>query len=203
MVIVKLIFFIAFCMFLQIHGTDAHAAENKEYIGIPAAYNILELDHYILAETDGTPVVYLNINEADAKVGACLKNAKSKQQVRVIIAQTPDGTVKPVSCKPIKNSKDCPRKKVGMKTMDGIYQGTDCGDYCYVLLKLTDGREYSAYADSDEVEKLLGTKKGKFVQINVNVEQFWMPDGDDFDGPGFCVVGETFVNGKVIDTKRN
>lgn len=171
----------------------------KEYIGYPASYTVRGSENHILTDSDGSPTVRLQMYDIDEKVAQCIQSALGKQQVRVTGDHTDGELLKPLSCEPIKSVKDCPQKKMGSKSVTGIYKGTDCGDNCYIFLQLPDGKTYDAYADPDEVEKLFGPKPGKRVLINVNIEQFWMPEGDDINGPGFCMVGDTFAGGKVLE----
>lgn len=98
-------------------------------------------------------------------------------------------------------SADCPRKVLETKTIEGIYQGADCGDSCYVFLKLDNGEDFSAYADPDEVEKIFGTTPGKRVSVTYSVEQTWYYDNVEEtnpNGPGQCGKGDFFKSGKVL-----
>ncbi len=108
-----------------------------------------------------------------------------------------------LTCQTIDKAKDCPETLIRTETVQGIYQGVVCGDFCHLSFKLDNGFEDSILANEEKVEKLFGTEPGKRVSITYEVKMDWMPDsmeGDNLE-PGTCTYDEIFTTGKVLSDK--
>lgn len=72
----------------------------------------------------------------------------------------------------------CKEKVLDMFTVEGVYLGIECGDFCYASLKLDDGKEYSFACGEDDANKNFG-KIGNRVCVNIKVQQFWNEYAND------------------------
>jgi hypothetical protein len=87
---------------------------------------------------------------------------------------------------------DCPNLVLGSSSFEGIYDGTDCGDFCHIAIIGDSGQERSFLAgrpidmefdSNDEITALVyknaRIKKGDRVAVKYNTEQFWTiePEG--------------------------
>lgn len=83
------------------------------------------------------------------------------------------------------------KKVLDMFTVEGVYLGIECGDFCYASLKLDDGKEYSFACGEDDANKNFG-KIGNRVCVNIKVQQFWNEYAND------CSRLDCFSSGKVL-----
>lgn len=190
----------------------AQSQEKREYVGKAEATREAGMVFWRLVNQAGEEVELLGapyeFEEKNKKASACIENAvENDKQIRITGIWKKDGNVMLLDaataiCQPINSAKDCPDKVVGTKTLTGVYNGVECGDFCYILLKISDNKDFSGYADEDEVEKLFGNKQGKKVSATFEMRQMWTneggPEDDRPDAPGWCSVEPVFKTGKVI-----
>lgn len=177
------------------------------YIGSPKLEKSLETDFWYLTNSGELQDLIGSAKDVNAKnpaLASCLAAAAKQEGQTRIVGNLDPGRgsidIAKLVCEPIKSQKDCPRKILGQKTVTGVYMGTVCGDFCYLSLHLGGGKDFSPFADPDEVEKLFGEQPGKRVSVTVDVAQGWMPENIEIpEGPGFCVIAEEFKSGEVLN----
>jgi len=86
----------------------------------------------------------------------------------------------------------CPDKVLDKGTIEGVYQGMECEDFCYVLMTLDNGETFYLLANEDYVLEAFGEATGQRVSITYNVEQFWNEFGNE------CTRQEVMTEGKVL-----
>ena len=86
----------------------------------------------------------------------------------------------------------CPDKVIDKGTIEGIFQGVECGGSCWATLVLPNGEKFSLIADEDEVEKTFGKGTGQKVSVAFTVQQFWNEPGNE------CSRVEVMESGKVL-----
>lgn len=89
----------------------------------------------------------------------------------------------------------CPDKILGTDTVQGIYQGNECGDMCYSTIKLDTGENFTFIQGEDD-SRIFGDV-GNRVEVTVNIEQFWNEYGQQ------CDRTEVFKSGKIIKKAEN
>ena len=92
------------------------------------------------------------------------------------------------------NHPACPEKVLDRGTVEGVYQGTECGDMCHAEIKLDNGDIFYVLADPDEADKVFG-KTGNRVSVTYEVQQYWNEFG------GMCARDEVFREGRRITGK--
>ena len=99
----------------------------------------------------------------------------------------------------------CPRKVLETRTVEGIFDGAECGDFCHATLKLDNGEFFSAFADPDEVTNIYGAQTGMRVSMTYTVEQYWEFENVEEtnpNGPGVCTKAEFFKTGAVLASQK-
>lgn len=96
----------------------------------------------------------------------------------------------------ITKRKDCVEKTLERKTLEGIYLGTDCGDYCHTTIRLAGGKEVTLLCNVD-ADKVFRNAENRKVRVDIELQQFWMPEGDAPE-PGNCVREDLLVRGTVL-----
>jgi len=86
----------------------------------------------------------------------------------------------------------CPKKVLDTGTIEGIFLGVECGDFCHAGVKLANGEEFYLLASEEAVKKAFGAGTGQRVSIQYQLEQFW----NEFAGD--CDRTEVFVSGKKL-----
>jgi hypothetical protein len=87
----------------------------------------------------------------------------------------------------------CPEKILSTGSVEGVYQGNDCGDYCYSTLTLDDDTSFSFMCGEDESKKFF-EQPGKRVSVTYEVRQFWSEFAEQ------CLRSEVCKSGKIIDS---
>lgn len=85
----------------------------------------------------------------------------------------------------------CPEKGYYSGVVEGIYQGVECGDFCYALIKLDNGEHYYLSWGEDEAKQAFG-QIGNRVLANYEFFQFWNEFGAQ------CGTGEYITSGKIL-----
>ena len=86
----------------------------------------------------------------------------------------------------------CPSKVLETGRIEGIYRGTECGDFCYADIELSNGEMFSLIADEDKIVELFGQGTGQRVSAEYRLEQFWIEEGQH------CARDEVLASGKVL-----
>lgn len=87
-------------------------------------------------------------------------------------------------------AKDCPEKVFRTVNIEGIYEGSECGDFCYSTIRTKNG-EVGLLGDGEE---LLGNKTGFRVAATYDIMQLWLDTGDW----GFCEIAPLLKSAKRI-----
>jgi hypothetical protein len=83
----------------------------------------------------------------------------------------------------------CPEKVLSTDSVEGVYQGNDCGDYCYSTLALDDGSSFSFMCGEDVSKEFFG-QPGNRVSVNYEVQQFWSEFAEQCLRPEVCKSGK-------------
>mgnify|MGYP001009164127 CR=1 FL=1 len=86
----------------------------------------------------------------------------------------------------------CQDKVLETKTVEGIYQGNECGDFCYSSVKLDSGKDFAFLCGEDLANKLFGVSSGQRISVTYDVQQFWNEFGNE------CTRAEVCRSGKII-----
>ncbi len=86
----------------------------------------------------------------------------------------------------------CPEKVLDTGTVEGLYQGVECLDFCHVFITLDNGRELDFLWGEDDANKYFG-QKGNRVSVNYELFQFWNEFGAE------CMSAEFITSGKIVD----
>ena len=205
-----------FAIFICAVAINAEAAVygegKREYVGKPEATREAGMVFWRLVNPAGVELELLGapyeFEEKNKKAAACIENAiENDGQVRISGNWKKDGEAflldaETAVCLPVKGKTDCPDKVVETVTLNGRYDGIECGDFCYMYLRLPDNDEFSALADETEVERLFGKKKGVKVSATFELQQMWWseggPEDTDPNSPGWCDISPVFKNGKIL-----
>lgn len=93
--------------------------------------------------------------------------------------------------KPASSESMCPTKVLSTHTIEGVFLGTECGDYCHGSIKLANGKEFIFFGNVDKIEKHLG-KTGNNVSVTYELTQMWNEYGK------FCAKNGVFKSGKIL-----
>lgn len=197
-------------VFGQPTGGEGNTSVKHVYIGTPTVDREAGMQFWMLTlpgeekELLGAPYEF---QEKNSTAASCIEKAIEKEQ-QIRISGTwikEDGEeyldITTAICQPIRSSADCPDKVIATRTIEGIYKGVECGDSCYLGLKLGKDKTILMYADEDEVAKLFGEKPGKKVSVTYTLEQMWMKENIEDerpDAPGWCQIAEVFKTGKIL-----
>ncbi|MDR2076664.1 MAG: hypothetical protein LBP61_07015, partial [Desulfovibrio sp.] len=86
----------------------------------------------------------------------------------------------------------CPDKVLEEGSIEGVFQGVECGDFCHAAIELDNGEVFSLLADEEAVSKAFGSGTGQRVSAAYKVEQFWNEPANE------CSRLEIFASGKVL-----
>ncbi len=86
----------------------------------------------------------------------------------------------------------CPDKVLDSGTIEGIFLGVECGDYCHATIKLPNGEEFSLFANEETTEKAFGKGTGQKVSVTYELRQYWEGEGM------YCNRAEFFASGKLL-----
>jgi len=86
----------------------------------------------------------------------------------------------------------CPDKVLHKGTVEGVFKGNECEDFCWSTITLDNGEDFSFLMPEHLVEKSFGKGTGQRVFVTYEVKQFWNELG------GECSRLEVFVSGKVL-----
>lgn len=92
----------------------------------------------------------------------------------------------------IEGERDCPHKIYSTRTINGVYEGTEWGDFGHVTIREANGTSIDMFGDGDEV---FGEKTGIRVQASVTTAQDWLDTGDW----GMCVIADFLESGKRLN----
>lgn len=87
----------------------------------------------------------------------------------------------------------CPEKVLDTGQIEGIYQGTECGDFCHSIIKLDNGEDFVMMCGEEMAEKFFG-KSGQRVAAAFEIQQFWNEFGSE------CLRTEVCTTGRKINT---
>lgn len=73
------------------------------------------------------------------------------------------------------SEKACTDKVLFTKQETGFFEGIECGDFCYLDLKLANGKNFSIMAGFGDDEKYAGFK-GKKVSVTYVIERSYFPE---------------------------
>jgi hypothetical protein len=76
----------------------------------------------------------------------------------------------------------CPEKVWATGSVEGVYQGNDCGDYCYSTLALDDGESFIFMCGEDVSKEFFG-QPGNRVSVTYEARQFWSEMARSLDSP--------------------
>ena len=85
----------------------------------------------------------------------------------------------------------CKEKVLGTETVEGVYSGTICGDFCYSTIKLKNGEEFTFLCGEEEAERYFGAP-GSQVSVTVELQQFWNEFGN------LCAREQVCRSGRVL-----
>ena len=83
----------------------------------------------------------------------------------------------------------CPDKVLGKETVTGVYQGTECGDFCYSTIRLGNGEELTFLCGEDNAVQFFG-QQGSHVRASLELLQFWNELGNECTRQYVCKEGE-------------
>ncbi|MDR0356068.1 MAG: hypothetical protein LBJ64_10110 [Deltaproteobacteria bacterium] len=86
----------------------------------------------------------------------------------------------------------CAAKVLDSGTVEGLYGGVICVDFCRVSIRLDNGKEFSLLEGRAEAEELFG-KIGNRVSATYELQQFWNDFADE------CARTEVLTSGKIIE----
>ena len=89
------------------------------------------------------------------------------------------------------SQKRCPEKVLDSGTVEGLYGGVMCGDFCHVSIRLDDGEEFSLIEGPVDAAELFG-QMGNRVSVTYELQQFWSEFGND------CLRTEVLKSGKIL-----
>lgn len=89
----------------------------------------------------------------------------------------------------------CPEKTLDSGTVEGIYQGIECVDYCWAIIRLDNGDELALACDEDDAERFLGKINGR-VSVDYDLKQFWNELGNE------CFRVEVLKSGRPIPVAK-
>jgi hypothetical protein len=89
----------------------------------------------------------------------------------------------------------CAAKTLDAGTVEGLYGGVVCGDFCHVIIRLDNGKEFSLLEGRVGADELFG-KIGARVSANYELEQFWNEFG------GECTRTEVLTSGTIIQAAQ-
>jgi hypothetical protein len=87
----------------------------------------------------------------------------------------------------------CPDKVLDEGSVEGIYRGVECGDFCHATIELATGELFSMLAGEEELEKIFGPGTGQKVSVAYRVQQFW----NEYSG-GDCTRVEVMASGRLL-----
>ena len=189
------------------------SGKKMEFIGTPTRDREAGMVFYKLLNRSDKEIALLGAPyeyEKNQKTGDCIENAiDNQQQIFFTGIWKKEGNVdlldaSTATCKPIIKSADCPEKVLSENIVEGVYGGVECGDLCFISLKLKNKKEFSVLAEQDDVEKLFGSQTGKKVSVTYTTEIKWMDDGveDPKTGlSGWCDIVSVFKTCKVLGAK--
>ena len=90
----------------------------------------------------------------------------------------------------------CPDKVLEKGSVEGIYRGVECGDFCYGSMELANGEIFSFMAGEEDTENFFGQGTRQRVSADYQVEQFW------FDSANDCLRREVMTSGRVLAAAR-
>jgi serine/threonine protein kinase len=103
--------------------------------------------------------------------------------------------IEPSSIAPPKTvSQLCTDRVLSAATVQGIYEGVECGDNCFANIRLDGGILLTVLAGEDEAESYFG-RIGNKVTVTYEVRRLLY----QFDGPPECIISEVLKYGSILN----
>lgn len=82
----------------------------------------------------------------------------------------------------------CPEKVLDTGQVEGVYQGTECGDFCHSFIRLDNGEDFVMMCGEEMAEKFFG-RSGQRVVATFEIQQFWNEFGNECARVEVCKAG--------------
>lgn len=86
----------------------------------------------------------------------------------------------------------CPDKVLGTESVEGVYLGTACEDFCYSTIRLRNGEDLTFLCGEDNAAKYF-VQKGAHVKAALELQQFWNELGNECSRQYVCKDGGTLT----------
>ena len=84
----------------------------------------------------------------------------------------------------------CHDKVLGTESVEGVYIGTVCEDFCYSTIRLRNGEDLTFLCGEDNAAKSFGQKEAN-VKASLELQQFWNELGNECSRQYVCKYGGT------------
>ena len=91
----------------------------------------------------------------------------------------------------------CPEKVLDKGTVEGIFAGIECGDFCHAEFIINNGEKFDLLCDEDDANKWFGAVGNK-VSVKYEVEQYWEASYVDTIDDGYCARNSVAKSGKIL-----